>query len=137
MPSIHAYLTFNGNCREAMMFYKQCLGGKLTLQTVSNIKKGEVLPQAVKNVIVHAQLKNKFFVLQGTDLMEEQPLQNGNTISLILECGSRAEMKKYFTKLSENGKRNLEPTVTDNGALLAGLTDQFGMQWLLNFQQQK
>lgn len=137
MASIHAYLTFNGNCREAMTFYKQCLGGKLTLQTVSNKKKGEVLPQTVKNAIVHAQLTNKFFVLQGTDLMEEQSLQKGNNISLILECDSRAEMKKYFTKLSQNGKKKIEPMVTDHGVLLAGLTDQFGMQWLLNFQQQK
>lgn len=120
-----------------MTFYKQCLGGKLTLQTVSKIKNGVVLPQTVKNAIVHAQLKNKFFVLQGTDLMEEQSLQKGNNISLILECGSSAEMKKYFTRLSQNGKKNLEPMVTDHGVLLASLTDQFGMQWLLNFQRQK
>lgn len=120
-----------------MTFYKQCLGGKLTLQTVSKLKNREVLPQTVKNAIVHAQLKNKFFVLQGTDLMEEQSLQKGNNISLILECGSSAEMKKYFTRLSQNGKKNLEPMVTDHGVLLASLTDQFGMQWLLNFQRQK
>lgn len=132
---MQAYFTFNGNCREAMTFYKKCLGGKLTLQAVTQIKKGEAVPPPIKNAIVHACLKTKFFVLQGTDLMEQQPLQKGNNVSLILECGSKAEMKKYFTKLSQNGKRNLEPMVTDHGVLLAGLTDQFGMQWLLNFRE--
>lgn len=132
---MQAYFTFNGNCREAMTFYKKCLGGKLTLQTVTRVKENETIHPLVKNVVAHACLKTKFFVLQGTDLMEEQPLQKGNNVSLILECGSKAEMKKYFTKLSQNGKRNLEPMVTDHGVLLAGLTDQFGMQWLLNFRE--
>ena len=33
MTTINAYLTFNGDCREAMTFYKECLGGELTLET--------------------------------------------------------------------------------------------------------
>ncbi len=34
MTQIHSYLTFSGNCREAMTFYRECLGGILMLQTV-------------------------------------------------------------------------------------------------------
>jgi PhnB protein len=34
MTTINAYLTFNGNCRQAMTFYRECLGGELTLQAV-------------------------------------------------------------------------------------------------------
>ena len=30
MPTLNPYLTFNGNCREAMTYYKECLGGELT-----------------------------------------------------------------------------------------------------------
>ena len=29
MKEINTYLTFDGNCREAMEFYKQCLGAEL------------------------------------------------------------------------------------------------------------
>lgn len=135
MANLQAYLTFNGNCREAMLFYKKCLGGRLTLQTIDTVKKNQSVPTSVKNAIVHARLKNKFFVLQGTDLVDEGPLQKGNSISLILECDSKAEMKKYFIKLSHKGKKSLEPMLTSHGTLLASLTDQFGMRWLLNFQQ--
>ncbi len=28
MATLSAYLMFNGNCKEAMEFYKSCLGGK-------------------------------------------------------------------------------------------------------------
>ena len=34
MSTINAYLTFNGNCREAMTFYQKYLGGKLSFQTI-------------------------------------------------------------------------------------------------------
>ncbi len=34
MSTINSYLRFNGNCSEAMTFYKDCLGGELTMQKV-------------------------------------------------------------------------------------------------------
>jgi PhnB protein len=34
MTEINPYLNFNGSCREAMNFYKECLGGELTLMAV-------------------------------------------------------------------------------------------------------
>jgi PhnB protein len=34
MTQIHAYLSFNGNCREAMTFYRDCIGGELMLQPI-------------------------------------------------------------------------------------------------------
>jgi PhnB protein len=39
MTQINGYLHFNGDCREAMTFYRECLGGELSLQTI-----GEHLP---------------------------------------------------------------------------------------------
>ena len=36
MAQILAYLKFDGNCREAMTFYKECFGGKLTFNTVKD-----------------------------------------------------------------------------------------------------
>lgn len=135
MANLQAYLTFNGNCREAMLFYKKCLGGKLTLQTIDTIEKSRTIPPSLKTAIVHACLKNKFFVLQGTDLVDES-LQKGNAVSLLLECDSKTEMMKYFKRLSYNGEKSLEPMLTSHGTLLASLTDQFGTRWLLNFQQE-
>ena len=41
---IQSYLTFNGNCREAMNFYKQCLGGELWFQTVGESPLSEHMP---------------------------------------------------------------------------------------------
>ena len=35
MTQINAHLTFNGNCHEAMTFYKECFGGELSMQTLA------------------------------------------------------------------------------------------------------
>ena len=35
MKEIITYLNFDGNCREAMKFYEQCLGGELQLMPFS------------------------------------------------------------------------------------------------------
>ena len=37
MARLNPYLNFDNNCREAMNFYKDCLGGELFLQTVSEL----------------------------------------------------------------------------------------------------
>jgi PhnB protein len=38
MAQLNPYLNFDNNCREAMNFYKYCLGGELKLQTVAKCR---------------------------------------------------------------------------------------------------
>ena len=54
MTQINAYLTFSGNCREAMNFYKDSLGGELTLQTISESPLADKMPAQMKDCILHA-----------------------------------------------------------------------------------
>jgi len=39
MAHLNPYLSFDNQCREAMNFYKDCLGGTLELQKVMNHQK--------------------------------------------------------------------------------------------------
>ncbi len=57
MGQLITYLTFNGNCREAMEFYRECLGGDLRIQKLGESPKTERLPDDVKEYIVEASLK--------------------------------------------------------------------------------
>ncbi len=57
MTQINSYLTFNGNCREAMNFYKSCLGGELHFQTIGDSPLSEGMPAAMKACILKATLK--------------------------------------------------------------------------------
>ncbi|RZK51082.1 MAG: VOC family protein, partial [Pedobacter sp.] len=56
MANINSYLTFNGNCKEAMSFYQDCLGGELTFQSIGESPMGNNMPQIMANKILHAVL---------------------------------------------------------------------------------
>ncbi len=135
MHQIIAYLTFMGNCREAMTFYHQCLGGKLHLQTVGETPMGENLPQWMKDCILHASLTKKGIALMATDMVEEAGLLRGNSVSLMLECSSEAEIRDYYKKLSEKGNQTYPLETTAEGALFGGVTDQYGTQWLFQYKE--
>ncbi len=56
MAQINAYLNFNGNCREAMQFYKSCLGGELTVQTVEGSPIEFQCPVSMRHHVLHSSL---------------------------------------------------------------------------------
>jgi PhnB protein len=135
MTNINAYLTFGGNCREAMSFYKDVLGGELQLQTIGESPMADKMPPDMKNYILHAQLTNGGLLLMGSDMVSEQGLQKGNAVSLMLACESEAAIKDCYKKLSAEGLASHPLEDTFWGALFGDLTDKYGNHWLLNFNK--
>src|SRR4051812_4844096 len=77
MKRINSYLTFNGNCRNAMSFYRDCLGGELVLQTIGESPLADQLPETMKRCILHSALTNEALVLLGSDMVSESGLVRG------------------------------------------------------------
>jgi PhnB protein len=134
MITINSYLTFNGNCREAMTFYKNCLGGELSLQTIGESPLSEKMPEKMKNCILHSTLTKDNFVLMASDMVAEKGLIKGNAVSLMLNCDSEKELRQFYNKLSEEGEQTHPIETSFWGALFGDLTDKFGNQWLLHYQ---
>jgi PhnB protein len=135
MTTINAYIGFNGNCREAMTFYKECLGGELTLMPVEGSPAEAHCPESMKNGIMHASLMNNSMVLMGTDMVSPEGYHPGNNISLSINCSSEEEIHRFFNNLSEGGTV-MEP-VKDQfwGALFGFLKDKYGLYWMLNYDK--
>ena len=131
MSKLIAYLTFSGNCREAMSFYQECLGGELYFQTVGDVPMTENLPECMKAWILHASLQRSDMVLMGTDMVGEQGLIRGNAISILIECSNEKEMRDYYAMLSEGGQTTYPIEQTFWGAFFGGLIDKYGNSWLL------
>ena len=132
---INSYLTFSGNCREAMTFYKECLGGELILQTIGESPLAEKMPPKMKECILHAVLTRSAMVLMGSDMVGDIGLRKGNSVSLLLNCSSEEEIRSCFEKLSSG--YNTDHPLEDSfwGALFGDLTDKFGNHWLLHFDK--
>lgn len=135
MTQINSYLTFNGNCREAMTFYKECLGGELTLQTVGESPMSEKMPPQMKECILHSALTKDSLVMMGSDMVSEQGLIKGNAVSLMLNCSSEEEIKNTYKKLSSGGQATHPLENTFWGAMFGDLTDKFGNHWLLHYDK--
>ncbi|MBK6379552.1 MAG: VOC family protein [Chitinophagaceae bacterium] len=137
MTLINSYLTFNGNCREAMNFYKDCLGGELTLQTIGESPLADKMPPQMKECILHASLVKDSLVLMGSDMVGEKGLIKGNNVSLAINCSSDEEIQNFYEKLSAGGNKDHALEESFWGATFGDLTDKYGNHWLLNFEKNK
>ncbi|WP_374948423.1 VOC family protein [Mucilaginibacter sp.] len=130
MKKISAYINFNNNnCREAMTFYKECLGGDLSLIVVKESPMASMFPESVQDTILHADLKLGEFNLLGSDMQDTSVKEKtGGQVSLTLTVGSKAEMQEVFSKLAERGSVTHEPSTFFAGTM-GNVVDRFGIRW--------
>ncbi|MDR3712844.1 MAG: VOC family protein [Puia sp.] len=133
MNSINPYIGFNGKCREAMTFYKECFGGDLDLQELDGSPMEQFWP-AGKGQIFHSglTLKGQLLVM-GSDMSGPEGQTHGNNIQLAISCSSETEIHTLFEKLGKGGKVLAPVTDTFWNALFGSVQDQFGINWMLNY----
>ncbi|WP_153127069.1 VOC family protein [Peribacillus tepidiphilus] len=126
------YLTFDGNAREAIEFYKEVFEGEVVeIQTF-----GEAdfpTPPEVDDRVMHAKFKKDELFIMVSDVLLGQSIEIGNNISLALELESEEEIQKLYDRLSQNGTVLMELQDTFWGAKFAKVKDRFGIIWDLNY----
>ena len=136
MKAVVTYLNFDGNCREAMKFYERCLGVELNLMPFSEAP-GDT-PKEAKDRIMHARLsKGGTTLLMASDTMPGMPFRQGTNFSISIDCESAQEIDRLFAAFSDKGKINMPLQDTFWGARFGMLTDQFGVNWMFNFEKPK
>lgn len=136
MKNILSYLTFNGNCKEAMLFYKECLGGELYFQTVGESPMAKQMPKTMKDCILHSTLTNGNIRIMATDMVPQSRYIKGNNLSLMVDCESESEIKHLYEVLIADGYSNHPLENTFLGAIFGDLTDKYGNHWLLNYTRE-
>jgi PhnB protein len=133
MTQINAYVGFNGKCREAMTFYKECLGGELSLQTFGGSPMEAQCPAGMKDQILHSSLTKGQLLLMGSDMVGPDGYIKGNDIALSVNCSSEEEINTFFSKLAEGGKIIDPLKVQFWGAIFGVVKDKFGITWMFNY----
>lgn len=131
------YLTFNGNCREAMNFYKACFGGELMLQTVAETPLAAQCPAGMQQHIMHAVLANDSLLLMATDMTGPAGYIQGSDMAISLSFDNEAEIKQCFEKLSVGGVVAHPLEQAPWGAWFATAQDKFGKVWMFNCEKAK
>lgn len=135
MIQIHSYLGFNGKCREAMNFYKDCFGGEVEFMTIGDSPEGERCPEGMRDQIMHASLTGKDFLLMGSDMTPPDGHKSGTDMSISLTFDSEKEIHDCFAKLSEGGKVIDPLSIKFWGSLFGVVIDKYGKPWMLSYDE--
>ncbi|MEU5845225.1 VOC family protein [Saccharopolyspora shandongensis] len=127
---LNPYISFDGDARQAMEFYKSVFGGNLTVSTFGEF--GAPDPSSADKVM-HAMLETgSGFTLMASDTppgMEHKP---GTNISVSLSGDSADELRGYWAKLSEAGTVAVPLEKQMWGDTFGMCVDRFGIGWMVN-----
>lgn len=133
MPQLHAYLSFDGNCAEAMKFYAEVLNAKLeALMTYAEVPGSADLPAGDTQRIMHAYLVHPEFALMAGDTMPGAPYQGVNGVMLTLTYATAAEGRRVFDALAAGGKITMPLGETFWADTFGMVVDRYGVPWGVN-----
>ncbi|MEO6845183.1 MAG: VOC family protein [Ginsengibacter sp.] len=139
MKGVNPYLNFNGNTEEAFNFYKSVFGGEFSLiMRFKDTQEASKLPANEQEKIMHIALPLKNgTILMGTDALESmgQKLTTGNNFYICVSTGSKEEGNEIFDALSVGGKIGIPYEKQFWGAWHGQFTDKFGIQWMIDFDE--
>ncbi|AZM58411.1 MULTISPECIES: VOC family protein [unclassified Streptomyces] len=132
---LNPYLSFDGDARQALEFYKEVFGGELRLNTF-----GEVGHPGAENSdkIMHGMLTTtEGFTLMGSDMppgMEHKP---GNNFAVSLSGEDESTLRGYWDKLSGSGSVSVPLEKQMWGDVFGMCADRFGIPWMVNINQRE
>lgn len=136
MAQFEPYLSFNGNCADAMRFYEKTLGGKIEMQMTY----GEAPPMPDQPALTGDAAKRVMHVsmtLDGQRIMaSDMPPGMGyeamKGITVSLAYPDVAKGKAIFEALSADGKVTMPYGKTFWADGFGMCTDAFGTPWMVN-----
>lgn len=131
---VQPYLSFNGQCEEALEFYRKSLGAEVTqlmrFKDSPEPHPSGMLPPGSENKIMHAS-----FRIGDTTLMASDGMCTGTSsfggISLSVAAQDDARAEQLFAALSEGGKVTMPMSATFFASRFGMVTDRFGVGWMV------
>lgn len=135
MPQPVPYLTFKGNCADAMRFYEKVLGGKIRMmmKTSESPMAAQCGPEA-GDCIMHADLElEDHSHIYGGDAMPHMPPFNGvQGVSLTLNYDTVAQAESIFNALATGGNVTMPMGPSFWAKKFGMLVDKYGIAWIIN-----
>jgi PhnB protein len=129
--NVNPYLTFDGNCREAMEFYRTVLGGELTITTFGEF--GADAANADK--VMHAMLTGGKGTLMASDTGPGMPFHQGNTMTVSVSGDAGDGLEEVWSTVSAGGRVNVPFEKQMWGDLFGQCVDKYGVPWMVNVAQ--
>ncbi|MFN8338837.1 MAG: VOC family protein [Saprospiraceae bacterium] len=141
MTTVNVYLNYEGNCEAAFNFYKSVFGGDFSY--IGKFKDMPSDPNAPiseedGDKIMHVSLPiSGETSLMGSDVVGAWSPKTivGNNFAVSINAESRNEADRLFSGLSSGGQVTMPMDNTFWGAYFGMFTDKFGINWMVNFDE--
>lgn len=131
--NIQPYLFFSGQCEQALEFYQQALGAKVTALLRFNESPDPVpegmLQAGFENKIMHAAFTVGQVTIMASDGCDDRSRFAGFRLALSLE--SVDQCHTAFDALAQDGTVDMPLTKTFWSPLYGMVTDRFGVAWMV------
>jgi PhnB protein len=138
MPHPIPYLSFDGNCAEAMRFYERALGGTLEvlLRNADSPMAAQTPPEHADR-IMHARLAlPEGGMLYAGDCPPQMKHTGIHGVGFALNYDTVAQATAVFNALAEGGKVSMALQPMFWAKIWGMLTDKFGTPWIVNGELQ-
>ncbi len=130
MLGVQPYLNFNGNCEEAINFYKDALGGQILY--IQRYGDSPMAGMTGDNKVMHCTLKVGDTHIMASDNPPDMAASPGTNISLAIGLNDVERARKMFDDLAKDGNVTMPLDKTFWAEAFGMLTDKFGINWMVN-----
>lgn len=132
MLGIKPYISFKGNCEEAINFYRDKLGAEVLF--LGRYGDSPMAGKGPDEKIMHCSIKIGDSVIMACDNVFEDtnPTTIGNNITLAIGTNDIAQAEDAFDQLSDDATIVMPMQETFWALRFGMLTDKFGINWMVN-----
>jgi PhnB protein len=128
---LNTFLNYGGNCEQALRFYEQHLGGKITML----MRRAEQPEQPVKWPGWETSIQYALMEIGGTELMASdvppdrfQPMRS---VYLSLTVDTPADAERIWRLLTDGGQILMPMAETFFATRFGQVRDKFGTSWMV------
>ena len=137
VTNLQGYLFFNGQCEEAIEFYRKALGGEvemlLRVKDSPDPPPPGMYPPGSENKVMHASLRVGDLRLMASDGCDFGP-SRFEGFSLALTVASAADADRIFDALADGGTVQMPLGKTFFSPRFGMVKDRFGVGWMIDQQ---
>lgn len=123
------YLFFTTTCESALDLYARCGLGRVVEVKRHGDSDTPDAGTAMRGRVLHARFEGPGVIFHASDNVDAEPMR-GSAHMLMMD--DRVQTEQLFRGLAEGGKITTPLGMQPWGAYYGKLTDQFGVQWMLN-----
>lgn len=142
MTTLHPWINFNGNAFEAFTFYKSVFGGEFTkIIHFKDLASAEFpVPENEAEKIMYIALPigtGNLLIANDVPEFMGRVNENENRSKISVQTESKEEADRIFTGLSAGGA--VEGPMSDSpwGSYAGMFRDKYGIEWIIEYSQQK